>query len=47
MDSKFLDQIDHLQQGDRQADCNVIHAVGMEKSPCLRRSPKLTRGVLT
>jgi transposase len=35
MDSKFLDQIDHLQQGDRQADCNVIHAVGMEKSPCL------------
>lgn len=35
MDSKFLDQIDHLQQGDRQADWNVIHAVGMEKSPCL------------
>jgi hypothetical protein len=29
---KFLDQIDHLQQGDRQADWDVIYAQGMEIS---------------
>jgi len=32
---KFLDQIDHLQQGDRQAEWNVIYAQGMEKMPRL------------
>jgi transposase len=32
---KFLDQIDHLQQGDRQADWDVIYAQGMEKTPRL------------